>query len=177
MIGRRAAGEQDEADFRAFVDASHRSLLRTAWLLTGDRWLAEDLVQTAFTATYLHWRGIEVPEAYARTALLRDAVRGRRRRALEQPRADLPEVAVPDTGDRSDTIDAVRHALESLPVDQRAVLVLRYWSGWTEAEIAKALGCRPGTVKSRATRALAALRGSGVLTGLLTTVPTTEEVR
>ena len=111
MIGRRAAGEQDEADFRAFVDASHRSLLRTAWLLTGDRWLAEDLVQTAFTATYLHWRGIEVPEAYARTALLRDAVRGRRRRALEQPKADLPEVAVPDTGDRSDTIDAVRHAL------------------------------------------------------------------
>jgi RNA polymerase sigma-70 factor (sigma-E family) len=173
MIGRRAAGEQDEAAFRDFVDASHRSLLRTAWLLTGDRWLAEDLVQTAFTATYLHWRAIEVPEAYARTALMRDAVRGRRRRALEQPRADLPDRAVPDAAERSDIAQAVRQALESLPVDQRAVLVLRYWSGWSESEIATALGCRPGTVKSRATRALAALRGSG----LLTSVPASEEVR
>jgi RNA polymerase sigma-70 factor (sigma-E family) len=173
VIGRRASGEQDEADFRRFVDASHRSLLRTAWLLTGDRWLAEDLVQTAFTATYLHWRTVEVPEAYARTSLMRDAVRGRRRRRLEQPSADLPEQAVPDSSDRSDTASAVRAALDRLPIDQRAVLVLRYWSDCTEAEIASALGCRPGTVKSRATRALAALRSSG----LLSAAPAAEEVR
>jgi RNA polymerase sigma-70 factor (sigma-E family) len=171
--GSRAAGEHDEAAFRQFVEASHATLLRTAWLLTGDRWLAEDLVQTAFTATYLHWRTVDVPEAYARTALMRDAVRGRRRRQLEQPSADLPDLAVPDGSEAADTAHAVRRALETLPVNQRAVLVLRYWSGSTEAEIASALGCRPGTVKSRATRALAALRESG----LLSFVPAVEEAR
>jgi RNA polymerase sigma-70 factor (sigma-E family) len=172
-MGRRASGEQDEADFRRFVDASHRSLLRTAWLLTGDRWLAEDLVQTAFTATYLHWRTVQVPEAYARTSLMRDAVRGRRRRQLEQPSADVPEQATADHTEASDNAHAVRRALETLPVDQRSVLVLRYWSGCSEGEIAQILGCRPGTVKSRCTRALAALRASG----LLSTIPAAEEIR
>jgi RNA polymerase sigma-70 factor (sigma-E family) len=172
-MGRRASGEQDEADFRRFVAGSHRSLLRTAWLLTGDRWLAEDLVQTAFTSTYLHWRTVEIPEAYARTSLMRDAIRGRRRRQLEQPSAELPEASVPDPADTTDTSSTVRQALESLPVDQRAVLVLRYWYGQSEAEIAAALGCRPGTVKSRATRALERLRTSG----LLSTVPAAEEIR
>jgi RNA polymerase sigma-70 factor (sigma-E family) len=155
-----------DAEFRRFVEASHRTLLRTAWLLTGDRWLAEDLVQTAFTATYLHWSRVEVPEAYARTTLMREAVRGRRRARLEQPRDEVPDQAVADSTDRSDTTAAVRAALETLPVDQRAVLVLRYWSGCSEAEIAAALDCRPGTVKSRATRAMSALRASGLPTAL-----------
>jgi RNA polymerase sigma-70 factor (sigma-E family) len=177
MVGRRAGccaeGEQDEADFRRFVEASQLSLMRTAWLLTGDRWLAEDLVQTALTATYVRWKQVEVPEAYARTALMRDAVRGRRRRQLEQPNAEVPDQALPDSADDAATAHTVRQALAALPVDQRAVLVLRYWSGCTEGEIADVLGCRPGTVKSRATRALAALRSSG----LLSAVPTPEEVR
>jgi RNA polymerase sigma-70 factor (sigma-E family) len=172
VVGRQAAGEEDEADFRRFVEASHRTLLRTAWLLTGDRWLAEDLVQTAFTATYLHWRSVEVPEAYARTSLVRDAVRGIRRRQVEQPHAELPEQAVDDPADAHDTAHAVRQALDSLPLEQRAVLVLRFWSDSSEAEIAAALGCRPGTVKSRAARALAALRSTGLLT-----VTTAEEGR
>src|SRR6195952_1916503 len=94
--GARADGEEDEAEFRRFVESSQLSLMRTAWLLTGDRWFAEDLVQTALTVTYLHWRSVEVPEAYARTALMRDAVRGRRRRRLEQPSAEIPDSAVPD---------------------------------------------------------------------------------
>lgn len=170
--GRCAQGEDDEAGFRDFVEVSHRSLLRTAWLMTGDRWLAEDLVQTALTATYLHWRTVDVPEAYARTSLMRDAVRGRRRRRLEQPHNEVPEQAVDDGTEASDTAAAVRQALDALPVDQRAVLVLRYWSGCSEAEIASALGCRPGTVKSRATRALAALRTSGLLS-----LHTAEEAR
>jgi RNA polymerase sigma-70 factor (sigma-E family) len=177
MVGRRAGccaeGEQDEADFRRFVEASQLSLMRTAWLLTGDRWLAEDLVQTALTATYLRWKKVDVPEAYARTALLRDAIRGRRRRQLEQPNAEVPDQPVRDGADDAMTVHAVRQALAALPVDQRAVLVLRYWSGCSEAEIAALLGCRPGTVKSRATRAMAALRSSG----LLSPVPTPEEVR
>lgn len=166
MFRRSAAGRQDEDEFRRFVDASHRSLMRTAWLLTGDRGLAEDLVQTALVATYQHWHTVEVPEAYARTALMRDAVRGRRRRQLEQPHAEVPDGTVPDPSDASDTTAAVRTALDGLPVDQRAVLVLRYWSDCSEAEIATVLGCRPGTVKSRATRGLAALRESGLLSAV-----------
>lgn len=172
MVGRRASGDADEEAFRRFVDKSQASLLRTAWLMTGDRWLAEDLVQTALTATYLHWRKVEVPEAYARTSLMRDAVRGRRRLRLEQPHDAVPEQTIDDGTEASDTAAAVRQALDALPVEQRAVLVLRYWSGCSEAEIASVLGCRPGTVKSRATRALAALRGSGLLS-----VPTAEEAR
>ncbi len=167
MFRRSAAGLQDEDDFRRFVDASRRSLMRTAWLLTGDSGLAEDLVQTALVATYQHWHAVEVPEAYARTSLMREAIRGRRRRQLEQPHADIPDIPVADPAEASDTTAAVRSALEGLPVDQRAVLVLRYWSGLSEAEIATALDCRPGTVKSRATRALAALRESGLLSGVV----------
>jgi RNA polymerase sigma-70 factor (sigma-E family) len=163
VVGRQAAGEQDDADFRRFVETSHRTLLRTAWLMTGDRWMAEDLVQTAFTATYLHWRSVQVPEAYARTSLIREAVRGRRRRQVEQPHADLPEQPTGDPADLRDTVHAVREALDSLPIEQRAVLVMRFWSDCSEAEIAAALGCRPGTVKSRAARALESLRASGLL--------------
>lgn len=162
----RADASRREDEFGRFVEASHRTLMRTAWLLTGDRWLAEDLVQTAFTATYLHWSRVEVPEAYARTTLMREAVRGRRRSRLERPAAELPDRPVADGTEQADTAAAVRAALDTLPVDQRAVLVLRYWSDCSEAEIAATLECRPGTVKSRATRALAALRASGLLSAI-----------
>ena len=108
----RANGTRDEEAFRSFVEASSTTLLRTAWLLTSDRWQAEDLVQTALTATYLHWRHVETPEAYARTSLIRDAIRGRRRRELEHPTAEVPDQPEPDGSDTSTTAMTVRAAPE-----------------------------------------------------------------
>ena len=91
----------------------------------------------------------------------RHALRGRRWCA-ELPTADLPETEVTDAAAAVDLHESLRRALLTLPVKQRAVLVLRYYEQLDEAEIAAALGCSPGTVKSRASRALTALREAGI---------------
>src|SRR6266550_772407 len=160
----------DEEAYRAFVAARYGSLLRSAFLLTADRGSAEDLVQEALTRAYLRWHRIkaaQAAEAYSRTILVRLATRGRRRRWRgESPTASPPERAIvePDP----DQAESVRVALAALPATQRAVLVLRYFEGRTEREIAELLDCSPGTVKSRAARGLAALRDAGLLAGVRT---------
>lgn len=87
----------------------------------------------------------------------------RRRWRGERPAAVLPEVVGRDESAAVDLGDAVHRALSMLPSEQRAVLVLRYYAQLSEAEIADVLQCSPGTVKSRSSRALTALRGSGLL--------------
>ncbi len=153
-----------EAEFEAFVAARYASLLRAAFVLTADRQLAEDLVQSALLRCYPAWgkRAPEHPEAYVRTAMVRLAVRGRRRRW----RAEVPTEVLPESGVEgvSEMPHLVRTALASLSVDHRAVVVLRHLAGLSEAETARVLGCSVGTVKSRTSRALVALRESGLLT-------------
>lgn len=159
--------ERDDG-FDSFVADSYPRLVRTAFLLTGDRGHAEDLVQSCLLRTYLGWGRLhdhDNAEAYARTVLFRLWSRWRRRRW----RAEIPTAAIDTaTADQKmasvETADLVLRCLMDLPADQRAVLVLRYYEGCSEAETARLLGCRPGTVKSRAARALAALRASGLLT-------------
>jgi RNA polymerase sigma-70 factor (ECF subfamily) len=155
---------RDEA-YTAFVNARYRALVRTAYLLVGDRGHAEDLVQTVLVKTYTAWPRLRQPEnaeAYARKVLVRAAVRWRSRRWHgEVPTHDLPEALTADLGDLTD----VRTALAALPVGQRAVLVLRFLDDLSEAQTAALLGISPGTVKSRTSRALAALRTSEVLRG------------
>jgi RNA polymerase sigma-70 factor (sigma-E family) len=158
-----AAGE-----FEAFVSARYPSLVRAASLVALDRSVAEDLVQAALIRTYLHWPLLRTPaaaESYTQTTFVRLALRSRRRRWLgERPTSPLPERPAADQFAASDDADMVRRALAQLLPEQRAVLVLRYYLQWSEAEIASALDCSPGTVKSRASRALAALRDGGLLT-------------
>jgi len=175
----------DEEAYRAFVAARYGSLLRSAFLLTADRGSAEDLVQEALTRAYVRWHRIkaaQAAEAYSRTILVRLATRGRRRRWRgESPTASPPERAIvepdPDQAESvrvgraivepdPDQAESVRVALAALPATQRAVLVLRYFEGRTEREIAELLDCSPGTVKSRAARGLAALRDAGLLDGV-----------
>jgi RNA polymerase sigma-70 factor (sigma-E family) len=148
--------------FREFVVARYAALVRLGALLTGDPGHGEDLVQGALVKTFRAWRRLGPDgdaEAYTRTVMARAAWRERRRRWHgEIPTAQLPEVAVTGPYEGLDQADAVRRLLADLPAQQRVVLVLRYWTGLTESEIAAALGCSPGTVKSRASRALAALR-------------------
>ena len=142
--------------------ARQASLLRTAYLLCGDRATAEDLVQTAFAKLYLSWdkvRSRESLDGYVRRIVVNEnnSLWRRAWKRREQSTDDLPEAAVLDEYD-----DGVGAALwqhvQTLPPKQRSVVVLRYYEELSEAETAEALGISVGTVKSQASRALAALR-------------------
>jgi len=146
--------------FREFVEARSRGLLRSAWLLSGDWQLAEDLVQTALVKTWPRWNQLirrDRPEAYVRKVMLRTYLSWRKRRSWqEHPVADMPEVPV--SGVDVEARQALRAALNGLSHRQRAVVVLRYFDDLTEAQTAEALGCSIGTVKTHTSRAMAYLR-------------------
>lgn len=149
-----------EAAFNEFVVARAPALTRTAYLLTHDHQLAEDLVQTALFKAAQAWDRIEgEPEPYVRRILYTENIsrwRWRRRRVAEsfQPEYDAPAVL----GNDPDVHVALERALAELTLRQRAVLVLRYYEDLTEAETARVLGIGLGTVKSTHRRALARLR-------------------
>jgi RNA polymerase sigma-70 factor (sigma-E family) len=149
-----------EEDFTSFVEGAQRGLVRFGFLLVGDQQRAEDLVQVALLKVFVRWARIADPASYARTVMVREASRWRRRRwTRERPdQAAGAGSAVPDPSAAIDVAQSVRDALRRLPVDQRAVLALRYLEQRSEAETASLLGIAPGTVKSRAARALATLR-------------------
>jgi len=147
--------------FEDFVAARSAALLRTAYLLTRDHGLAEDLLQTALTKAYLAWRRIEGdPEPYVRRIVVNTyASWWRRRWNGEQPTEVLPELAdhhgeVEQAGETGDLWDA----LGRLPRRQRAVVVLRYFEDLTEPQVAGLLGISVGTVKSQTSKAFAKLR-------------------
>jgi RNA polymerase sigma-70 factor (sigma-E family) len=148
--------------FDAFVRDHGASLVRGAFLLTGDRQLAEDLVQTVLAKVSLRWSRIVAqgnPVPYVRVAIVRTAIGWRRRRWW----GEVPSSPVPDQGggDTAATVagrDVLRRALLTLPPRQRAVVVLRFYEDLSEADTAAALGCSAGTVKSQTAKALARLR-------------------
>jgi RNA polymerase sigma-70 factor (sigma-E family) len=153
------AGTDD--GFAAFVAARGDALWRSAWLLTGDHQLAEDLVQTALAKSWRAWSrvGAERFEAYVRRVLFTTYVSWWRRKWRgERPTADLPEVAT--AGVDTDTRNDLVAALADLPRGQRAVVVLRYFEDLTEQQAADLLGISVGTVKSQCSRGLTALRSS-----------------
>jgi RNA polymerase sigma-70 factor (sigma-E family) len=155
------------AEFDEYVQARHERLCRVAYLLCGDWQHAEDVVQTALAKTYVVYRRgrIENLDAYVHRAVATaGASWWRRRWHGEVATGTLPDRAGADAYDGADTRSAVLAALGTLPRTQRAVLALRYLADLSEADTARALGCSPGTVKSSASRALATLRTSGLLT-------------
>lgn len=148
--------------FVEFVHGSSARLTRLAVLLLGQRQGADDLVQAAYERVLRHWprlaKGGE-PEAYASRVVINLAVDGGRSRTrhpevLTQP----PERAVWDCAEVVTERMRVLDALRLLPRQQRAVVVLRYYSDLSEVEIAETLGCSVGTVKSNAHRATVRLR-------------------
>jgi RNA polymerase sigma-70 factor (sigma-E family) len=150
-------GADAEQAFEEFVIARAPALSRTAYLLTGDHHLAEDLVQTALFQTARHWERIEGhPEAYARRILYHQNISWwRRRRLAESPLGTEDRGAAgPDTDLRVTLLDALR----KLTPKQRTVLVLRYFEDLTEAQTAAELGIGLGTVKSTTRQAFARLR-------------------
>lgn len=145
-------------EFTEFVATRYPALVRTARLLVADSHAAEDLVQEALARCVPAWQGISGdPEAYVRTVLVRTNIsRWRRRRVDESTVAQLPEVAVHDADLGQQ--DELRRALAALPPRQRAVVVLRHVEDRPVREVAEALGCSVGTVKSQAHAGLARLR-------------------
>jgi RNA polymerase sigma-70 factor (sigma-E family) len=152
------------ADFDLFVSDSSDTLLRTAYLIVWDLGEAEDLLQETLFEVARRWpriRRMERPLAYARRILVNRALSGsaRRTRRRQELSAAMPSESavvmegVPESG----AADELMAALAALPPRQRAVLVLRYFLDLPEAEVAAALKCSLGTVKSTAARGLARL--------------------
>jgi RNA polymerase sigma-70 factor (sigma-E family) len=143
------------------ADSSTR-LLRSAYLLSGDRASAEDLLQLTLIRTAGHWRAAQrAPELYARRVLvnlLRDRRRRTMRRVTERPFDDAAVVEVADHADAVAGRSEVILALGRLPAEQREVLVLRFYADLSVAETAAVTGVSAGTVKSRTSRALARMR-------------------
>jgi RNA polymerase sigma-70 factor (sigma-E family) len=159
-------GTDGGEDFSAFAVSRWPGLVRLAFGLTGDRWMAEDIAQAALARAYVAWRRVsraDDPDAYLRRILVNAAHRRfRKHRVSEQP-GDPPETAVEGPADLVSERAALLAALRQLPDRQRAVVVLRYWEDLTDAQIAATLGCSPGTVRSQLSRALAKLRMSPAL--------------
>ena len=147
--------------FSAFAVSRWPGLVRLAFGLTADRWMAEDIAQTTLARAYVAWRRVsraDDPDAYLRRILVNTSHRRfRRHRVAEQP-GDPPETPVDGPADAVSERAALLAALRQLPSRQRAVVVLRYWEDLTDAQIGAALGCSPGTVRSQLSRALAKLR-------------------
>ena len=159
-----------DEDFADFVGARWASLYRLAYLLAGSPTGAEDLLQTTLEKAYMNWARIgrmEHPEAYVRRMLATTMVSGRRRAwTRERPWGELPDV--PEESADAPVLDRslLWPLVCALPAHQRAVIVLRYYEDLTEAQIAEALGCAPGTVKSRSSAAVAALRRALAAAGI-----------
>jgi RNA polymerase sigma-70 factor (sigma-E family) len=153
------SGEFDD-EFADFVTRWSPALLRVAFLLTSDRGEAEDLLQTALLKTSRHWGRLddrEVAYGYVRRVLVTTHTSWRRRRRVHEVLIDrLPERA--SGGSTELEPGRALQALEQLPRQMRAVVVLRYYEGLTEAETAAELGCSLGSVKSQASRGLTRLR-------------------
>jgi RNA polymerase sigma-70 factor (sigma-E family) len=150
------------AGFGEFVRARERGLLRTAYLLTADVQLAEDLLQSALAKTARHWPKVKSgnPEGYVRRAMYTESV------SWWRHRHGVREVPIDDLGVRNAAADAedlelrfaCLAALRRLSPKQRAVLVLRFYEDLSQNQIAEILGCSIGTVKSQTHDALARLR-------------------
>lgn len=150
-----------DESFTDFVRASAPSLTRTAWLLTGDHALAQDLVQNAYAKTLRAWGRVDADGAlaYTRRAVVTGNIdRWRRTRGEVAVGLDFDRPAADRFEDRVADRDRVARMLATLTPTQRRVVVLRYYEDLSEAETAEALGMTLGAVKSSAHRALAALR-------------------
>ncbi|MBC9823964.1 SigE family RNA polymerase sigma factor [Terrabacter sp. MAHUQ-38] len=159
------ANTEREADFSAYVRARQKAFARFAYLLTGDPYSAEDLVQSALAKVYARWdhiSAVESPDAYVRKVMVNEHTTWWRRTWRHRERTDSELIRIMDPA----SVDAQRHDsdlwthVRSLAPQQRAAVVLRYYEDLTEAQTAEILGCSVGTVKSHTSRAIRSLRST-----------------
>ncbi|QWF80281.1 RNA polymerase sigma-E factor [Amycolatopsis sp. CA-230715] len=159
--GRESSVSGDLVDFSEFVQASLPGLLRYGHALTGNPHDAADLVQTVLEKIGSRWTQVQRktgdPLAYVRRSMANAHISRWRRTKRENLVADIPETSAVAAVDPFEH-EPLWQALRDLPPRQRAVIVLRYYEGLSEVEIAAALGVSQGTVKSQASKALASLR-------------------
>lgn len=153
------------SDFEQFAERELRGLLRYATMLTADPELARDLVQDVLLKAHAHWDRVstaDYPSLYVKAMLTRAHLSWRRRWSVRHVLLGFdpasPDVEVVDHGDAVVDRLVLWDQLATLPRQQRAVLVLRYYEQLTDAETADVLGCAEGTVRGYASRALATLR-------------------
>lgn len=164
-----------DAEFSTFMAQTGPALLRTAWLLTGDHHRAQELTQATLVKTYVAWPRVRAGEAlaYARRVLVNHRTDTWRSTRKEHTTDAVPEVSAQPVGSgrsvgasgssrdetaTADDRDLVVRLLRDLPVQQRKVVVLRYYTDLSEQATADALGISVGAVKSAASRGLAAVR-------------------
>jgi RNA polymerase sigma-70 factor (sigma-E family) len=146
--------------FEQLYQSSYASLVRLAYVLTGSREVAEDLVQDSFVRLHHHFHRVDAPDRYVK-AMVVNACRSHFRRAGRErdKRPLLYVVNGSETAGSSGAHQGELHdVLMQLPYRQRAAIVLRYYGDLSEIEIAEVLGCRPGTVGSLIHRSLERLR-------------------
>lgn len=151
-----------QADFAAYAHARWRALVRTATLLTGDPYAAEDLVQETLVRAAQRWSRIEgPPDAYVRRILYTRSIDAWRWRRHQPDPVEVTERRTAAVGDGTDAVDLrvrLGSALRELTPKQRAIIVLRFYEDRTEVDTAAMLGCSVSTVKSTTRDALARLR-------------------
>ena len=158
-------GKQAEADFLGWVTTSRDGLRKTAFLLCGDWFLADDLVQDALTRLFGVWGRVSAsgdPGPYARKIVVNLYLDHRRRPSRrEVPLAEWPDRGIGEQPNAVDgESDRLMTALRQVPTGQRAVLVLRYWEDLSIEQTAQLLGTSAGNVRSQASRGLDALRAA-----------------
>jgi RNA polymerase sigma-70 factor (sigma-E family) len=156
------AVEAPVASFSTFYASTYDSMVRLAYVIIGSPEVAEEVAQESYVGVYRRWSTLEEPERYLRRSIVngcRDRLRRNGRWQVRQPllvvdAATEQQLAGVTRGERTDLVEALRR----LPVRQRSAIVLKYFGDLSEAEIADALGVRPGTVKSLLHRGLEVLR-------------------
>jgi RNA polymerase sigma-70 factor (sigma-E family) len=162
MMGEMAEGGVERGSLSELYVAYAPDALRLAFLLTGDRALAEDLVQDAFVRLVGRLRHIREPNAfwtYLRRTIVNLATSHFRHRRVE--RAYLERVAAtPEAhaNDNDELDESMHRVLVELPKRQRAAIVLRFYEDLSDVQAAAALECSPGTVRSLTSRGMQALR-------------------
>jgi DNA-directed RNA polymerase specialized sigma24 family protein len=151
-----ATEESVEARFGRFYDEHRAWAIRLIWLLTHDATDAEDAVQDAFTRVFARFEQLERPAAYLRTVLVRRVYERSRAKRREDLRLTLVHAGTVTSidGPTGGLVDAIAH----LTLQQRTAVVLRYWGGLDDADIASTMGIRGGTVRSLLSRATSQLR-------------------
>ncbi|RYC12541.1 SigE family RNA polymerase sigma factor [Nocardioides zhouii] len=151
----------DEPDFDSWVAAKGPALLRLAYVLTGNGTDAEDVVQDVLSRALPRWSriaGVDDPDAYVRRMVVNAHVsRWRKFRRREVPVETVHDRPVP-AGVASEERDRLWRACQALPADQRTAVVLRFYEDLDYAEIAALTGVREGSVRSRVSRGIAAMR-------------------
>lgn len=149
-------GDRGVIAFEAFYRDRRAEAVRLAWLLTHDAAAAEDIAHDAFAATYASFASVDDPTAYLRRCVLNGVYQRTRRREREQRRNGL--VIAGERPSTDGPTGGVLDAVAQLSIEQRTAVVLRYWAGLRDHEIADAMGIRPGTARSLLSRATTRLR-------------------